>query len=77
MWNKSESWPLYNRNQPQYYIWNGNIRGERRRRRERTPLLVRQGGPVLVVTGVPQIWLLLGSNSTNRIKLFWLLDVLF
>ena len=29
MSNASDHWPLYNRNQPQYYIWNGNIRGGR------------------------------------------------
>ena len=27
VYNVSESWPTYNRNEPQYYIWNGNIRG--------------------------------------------------
>ena len=27
VFNTSDSWPLYNRNEPQYYIWNGNIRG--------------------------------------------------
>ena len=27
VYNSSESWPLYNRNEPQYYIWNANIRG--------------------------------------------------
>lgn len=27
VYNKSENWPLYNRNEPQYFIWNGNIRG--------------------------------------------------
>ena len=27
VYNKSEDWPLYNRNKPQYFIWNGNIRG--------------------------------------------------
>ena len=28
VYNKSENWPLYNRNEPQYFIWNGNIRGK-------------------------------------------------
>ena len=28
MFNNSEPWPLYHRNEPQYFIWNGNIRGK-------------------------------------------------
>ena len=27
VYNSSDNWPLYNRNEPQYYIWNGNIKG--------------------------------------------------
>ena len=27
VYNKSDNWPQYHRNEPQYYIWNGNIRG--------------------------------------------------
>ena len=30
VYNSSENWPLYNRNEPQYYIWNGNIKGGRK-----------------------------------------------
>jgi hypothetical protein len=27
VYNQSEPWPLYHRNEPQYFIWNGNIKG--------------------------------------------------
>jgi hypothetical protein len=27
VFNQSEPWPLYHRNEPQYFIWNGNIKG--------------------------------------------------
>ena len=29
VYNKSDHWPLYQRSEPQYYIWNGNIKGEK------------------------------------------------
>ena len=28
VYNKSDNWPLYNRNEPQYFIWNANIKGK-------------------------------------------------